>query len=802
MQTRTQNSQRLILLLLLGVVTTLWAYMQWQDDKPVPSPVSHRQQPINLELPPVNSQYIDDQAHLLGPFAFHLHRMAKDWQETLGIEVQIATLRAPGKKIAELTNSVFRERGIGKKADTGGVLILIEPDQKEARIEVSYSLEGVFTDAMVGLIAHDQLAPYASYNVLGMAIMDVLHFMKEQALEQAVVGTFALSEQYQSGKEYQAKKQLLSGGAGAQVDITSVPTDVDFKQPVLANKQVQYMPSELPEQTVEAYKRSLHDYVGYPDLPLFTEGSQIMRASYPFAPYEELLRLRRIISSEPLEIITHKNYALALSQNPAHGFTPILMKRVDGKWRIDMVETWKNLFFDPEGNYYLNNNNTAYDFALNQYGDGKWRDIAPLPVDEGQLKQLLHRLKDQEDAMSQFKLAELLFRNAFVALDALTHYERALTLAPDDPLLQSTYVDRVRYLGFPELAMPYLQKMGVRGALPLAETLGEAQRFDKAAEAASLGVSENPYSIYALRTLNWALKNAGQTDEASDIQEHISRIKKDTARRDRPVWLTFQPKRPLLRTKETINVGGTTVYGHSEFSVYITNHSKRPVQIESVNLVSAGTGRTSGLGDIKDYWQYPSGNRSLKPGEWQRFNKVWGFTVDPKHDRLSYLFHVCWRGVDDDEQQCNTQTIDLVSDIHVMWNDKEPYQGEGLAGLWYESSDDAGTAVLDIQAAGSEWQGRYAQLSAQYRRFANGETVLKGRLNDKGQLEGAVLIKYADHIKEKCTNARDSWEPITMELSSDKKRLQGAWQQKTIYADEGCREKASGRVTYSLDRLD
>lgn len=41
----------------------------------------------------------------------------------------------------------------------------VDASKNEARIEVSYSLEGVFTDGLVGLISHDQLAPYASYNV-------------------------------------------------------------------------------------------------------------------------------------------------------------------------------------------------------------------------------------------------------------------------------------------------------------------------------------------------------------------------------------------------------------------------------------------------------------------------------------------------------------------------------------------------------------------------------------------------------------------------------------------------------------
>ncbi len=35
---------------------------------------------------------------------------------------------------------------------------------------------------------------------------------------------------------------------------------------------------------------------------------------------------------------------------------------------MDHVETWKNLFFDTDGNYFLRNYNTPYRFGLEQFG--------------------------------------------------------------------------------------------------------------------------------------------------------------------------------------------------------------------------------------------------------------------------------------------------------------------------------------------------------------------------------------------------------------------------------------------------
>ena len=797
-----QSKQRLlILLVLLSIAIGINIYFKSQSPVSTAINPQKRLQPMDVSLPDFQSPYIDDQSRLLGAFQHHLHRMAQDWYDSLGIEVQVVTVNAPDQKIAELTNTIFRQREIGKDAATGGVLILIETGNQAARIEVSYSLETVFTDAMIGLLAHDQLAPYASYQVEGMAIMDVLHFLKEFALEQAVLGGFKLPDQYRMGAAFKAKQLQFSGGAGAQVDISQVPTDVDFKKPVPASQLNNYLPATTPQESLEAYKRSLKNYVGDPDLILFTEGSQLMRKQYPFAPFEELLRLRRLMESEPLKYTINGQYAVAISDHPAHGFTPVLMKKIDGKWRIDIVEVWKNIFFDPDGNYFLKNNNSAYAFGLEDFGKGRYYNISPLPVGDGQLKNAINELAHQDSAISHFRLAELLFRNAFTALQALTHYEHALRLAPNDPLIQSTYAERVLYLGFPELAIPVLKKMGASASQKLVEALVATQNNSLAVNVARVALNENPYSLYALRMLNWALEQDNQKEEATDIQRQIDQLQKDIKKRYQPVWLTFYPKSPLLRTGKPTKVNNTAVYDYSNFTVSIKNYSKRPVKILSVNLISAGTGRSSGLGDIKDYWKFVDSNRILESGELRWFEKTWGFTVDPGHDRLSYIFHVCWRGEDEDTNQCNTQTLHLTTDKYALWNNYKPTQGEGLEGLWYESNREDSHWVLDIHKVGSIYEGRYAQLSGKNVRFKDGELVFKAALNSQGQLEGNVLIKYGDDIKKLCSNAADYWTPITLDISLQQTRMQGKWQSSVINVEKQCSEKKERMISYMLDKL-
>ena len=86
--------------------------------------------------------------------------------------------------------------------------------------------------------------------------------------------------------------------------------------------------------------------------------------------------------------------------------------------------------------------------------------------------------------------------------------------------------------------------------------------------------------------------------------------------------------------------------------------SARRIEILDVNVTTAGTASTSGLGNIVDYWPFPSNDHHIEPGQVLRFTKTWGFTSKARHEQLSYVFDVCWRG-DNDVKQCRSDRLDL-----------------------------------------------------------------------------------------------------------------------------------------------
>ena len=603
---------------------------------------------------------VDDEAQILAPFGLKLGRMADSFYQDLGIDIRIVTSNDSETSIEEQADQQFHARKIGVDAPTGGLLVILNPALAAARIEVGYTLEGALTDLHMGRIARGQLAPYASYGSAGMAVMDVLHYLRDHVYVSAALGNLTLNENLRNKPAYREYEKFTSGGAGARAALSAASDDANLKREVPRDIRAHYAPSPDMEGSVMAFLRATADLAGDPTLELFTEGSRLMRAHYPLAPFEELKRLERLEASRPLEFLVRGDYAVATSKRPAHGFVPILLHREQGLWRIDMVETWKNLFFDSEGNYFLRNSNTPYAFGLTQFGNGRRHDIAAVSLASASIAQTLDAREHKRDALSELQRGEVWLRNAFVFPQAFLAYEAARRAAPEDPLVLQTLGDRALYLGFPELAIPALERIGKGVELSLAEAYNELDDAQDAQRWVSHALEENPYDMHALQWLQFLTRKDQHSVEARRANEMIARLSGDAELKANPVVLYFDPAVPKFERDATVDVNGTEVFDHSRFAVTIRNTSNRPVEIESVTLTSMGNADPSGLGDIKTYWRFPAGPHRLSAGESAVFRKVWGFTVDTGHEHVRYVFRTCWRGVGTAVRQCRTQWVDAL----------------------------------------------------------------------------------------------------------------------------------------------
>ena len=125
-----------------------------------------------------------------------------------------------------------------------------------------------------------------------------------------------------------------------------------------------------------------------------------------------------------------------------------------------------------------------------------------------------------------------------------------------------------------------------------------------------------------------------------------------------PVDVLIDPPDPVLDLDQPTRVGDSLVYDHAYFTATLANRSSQPIEVLAVNLLTMGTHAMSGLGDIKDYWHYPSGPHRLQPAESAVLDCVWGYTVDTPNEQIRYVFDVCWKG-DGEPRHCRATGIDV-----------------------------------------------------------------------------------------------------------------------------------------------
>jgi tetratricopeptide (TPR) repeat protein len=457
---------------------------------------------------PWRGEHVDDREDLLGPFVRPIEHLANAFWADLGIDVQVVTVRAHGEVLSVVAESVLHERMNADRATTGALLVLIDTAERRARIEPTYDLEGVFPDVVLKRLAADQLAPYASYNAAGMAVMDVLHLLKDHALEEALRGNLPLIAELKPRPAYKGRDEHLTSGAGARAKLPELPADADWKLPVPPRRRGRYAPSKDPWKTLAAYERVLDDLAGDPTLELFTPGSRVMRRYLPVAPYEQHKRQERLAASRPLRLLRRGDRVVFLSDRPTHGFVPVLLRRDDGEWRVDLVETWKNLFFDSQGDYMLYNTSSPYAFGLGNLLQGEPRGLLPVDLEGEDLEAALARLEARRDPRSRLELAEILLRNCFASVPALAHYEEAARLAPGDPEIARVYGERALYFGYTDLAIRELKRAGPGLWHRVAHAYAEAGDWQRAARYYRRALRRNPDSLVARQGLAHARERA------------------------------------------------------------------------------------------------------------------------------------------------------------------------------------------------------------------------------------------------------------------------------------------------------
>jgi uncharacterized protein len=127
---------------------------------------------IALDLNKLTPQgYVSDFAHVLdGSSHAQLEAYCGRVEQVTGVQMAIVTIDSlDGEPIEDVTNTLYRKWGVGKKGKDEGIMLLLAIKDRRDRVEVGYGLEPILPDGFDGSVMREA-RPLLRQNAYGTAL--------------------------------------------------------------------------------------------------------------------------------------------------------------------------------------------------------------------------------------------------------------------------------------------------------------------------------------------------------------------------------------------------------------------------------------------------------------------------------------------------------------------------------------------------------------------------------------------------------------------------------------------------------
>lgn len=345
--------------------------------------------------------------------------------------------------IEEYANKLFASWDVGRTTGGKGVLILLVEKRHALKIEVSYELESLFTDAFCESF-QDQIKLYFASRQFGDVVENLITTMAEYAQRAASGGSvdgmkLDLPARIDLAQAAKVESVFLSGGGGVVksdyfYDRERKLAQIMMIEPALA---AEFQASKDPEETVRRYLRSLELGLNYPFLDVLVEGSQYMRIEYAKSPRYLRQLHDNYRQAMPWRIKLQGDLGVVRFKKNSPVFPLFLRRDEKGLWRLDIAKAWAFMAqtYDLKSVTMVNTDHPwMFAFPDESYEPTKMPAqpelTFPLSLKQriGALEQAIH---DRPDVASNyFELADVFYWECYWIGAAIEVAEKGLALDP------------------------------------------------------------------------------------------------------------------------------------------------------------------------------------------------------------------------------------------------------------------------------------------------------------------------------------------------------------------------------------
>ena len=244
-----------------------------------------------------------------------------------------------GGDLERTARAYFTAARVGSLSDNGrGLLLVIDTASQRVRLEVSTSLEGVYTDAFVAYVQNRQMAPFFAAGRVADGILATTELIVGRAQEARAGAEFAPPMAAQS----------MGGGASARAPLGTASSPSEELERQTERIDVAGLD---PLQVVEVYHERMAKRDARADLALYSSDTVTMLQSWVVTPaqMDNVARTYRACTVDGVR--TEGDAAVVRYRVEQRQCAPYFLRREDARWKLDLTQMSSAIRFNHENQW-------------------------------------------------------------------------------------------------------------------------------------------------------------------------------------------------------------------------------------------------------------------------------------------------------------------------------------------------------------------------------------------------------------------------------------------------------------------
>jgi uncharacterized protein len=301
-------------------------------------------------------QSVDDRAPVLA--AVERERIAEyhaALRDAHDIDYRVLAVDS-GTDLERTAHDYFAGAEVGSLSETGrGLLLVIDAANQRVRLEVSTSLEGVYTDAFVAYVQTRQMAPFFAAGRVADGIL---------ATTELIVGR---ANEARAGEEFAPPMPARSMGGGASAR-APIGTTSDPSEELKRQTERVSVAGLDPLQIVETYHVRMAERDARPDLALYSSDTVTMLQSWVVTPaqMDKVVQTYRGCTVDGVR--TAGDAAVVRYRVEQRQCAPYFLRREDAAWKLDLTQLSSAFRFNHENQWRFQTPLASdYEFAFSDW---------------------------------------------------------------------------------------------------------------------------------------------------------------------------------------------------------------------------------------------------------------------------------------------------------------------------------------------------------------------------------------------------------------------------------------------------